>query len=111
MNRWVASDVVDVEVSKNPDEENRSVVFALLRFADERLTLDEVSTAAARQLTQQGIGAMDALHLAIAEHGECDVLLTTDDDFIRRAKAVHPPLHVRVENPVRWILEFGHHGA
>jgi len=41
----------------------------------------------------------------------CDVLLTTDDEFIRRAAGVQPPLRIRVENPARWVLETAHDGA
>jgi predicted nucleic acid-binding protein len=110
-NRWVCSDAIEFEIRRNPDEEHRSIVLAMLRFADERLNADEASTSLARSLAQHGIGAMDALHLALAETSGCDVLLTTDDDFLRRSAEVQPPLRIRVENPARWVLETARNGA
>ena len=83
----------------------------MLRFADERLLADDRSIALARRLVDHGIGAMDALHLAMAETGGCDALLTTDDEFLRRAGQVRPPLHVKVANPARWVLEEAADGA
>ena len=111
VNRWVCSDALEFEVRRNPDEEHRSIVLSMLRFADERLNVDEASTSLARSLARQGIGAMDALHLALAETSDCDVLLTTDDDFLRRAGGVQPPLRIRVVNPARWVLEMTHNGT
>ena len=61
----------------------------------------------ARGLVSQGLRAMDALHVAAAETGGCDILLTTDDALIRKAQTVRPPLRVRVLNPVRWLAEGG----
>ena len=103
--RWVSSEAVEDEVLRDPDEDRRGMIGEMLRFTDERLVVDERSIALARRLLSQGIGAMDALHLAIAETGGCDVLLTTDDDLLRRAGELRPPLRLIVANPGRWILE------
>ena len=40
----------------------------------------------ARDLRPQGLRDLDALHLAAAEQGRCEVLVTTDDRFIAAAK-------------------------
>jgi len=50
------------------------------------------------------IGAMDALHLALAIKGGCEVLLTTDDAFLERAHKLDPIPEIRVENPARWLV-------
>ena len=111
VHRWVSSEVVESELERGPDEARRSIVRGLLRFADERLLINEESVALARRFAAQGMGAADALHLALAEAGACGVLLTTDDDFVRRARAVGPTLKVSVDNPARWVLENSEHGA
>lgn len=103
--RWVSSEVVEQELFRNPDEYRRTVAAELLRFADERLSIDTRAAALAREYGEQGLGTLDALHLAVAQVGECDVLLTTDDGFLRRASLVRPPVRVTVRNPVAWILE------
>ena len=58
-----------------------------------------------RALRGQGCTDLDAVHLAAAEHGGAEVLLTTDDQFIRAACVLQPASPVRVENPVIFELE------
>ena len=111
LHRWISSETVENEVLRDPDEDRCGIVAGMLRFADERLLTDDRSIALARRLASQGIGEMDALHLAIAETGGCDALLTTDDELLRRAGQLRPPLHLNVANPARWILEEAADGA
>ncbi len=59
----------------------------------------------ASQLHQRGLGAYDALHVASAEEAGVDVLLTTDDRMIKKAKSLG--VHVRLENPVDWLRATG----
>jgi predicted nucleic acid-binding protein len=103
--QWIVSEAVEWEVARNPDDEKRRVVEALLRFADERLPVGDPEIVKARSYADQGISGMDALHLALAERGRCDVLLSTDAHFLRRAKLLNPPSTVRVANPAEWVLE------
>ncbi|MFH1108266.1 MAG: PIN domain-containing protein [Planctomycetota bacterium] len=111
LHRWISSETVEEEVLRDPDEDRRGIVAGMLRFADERIVVDERSIALARRLVDHGIGAMDALHLAVAETGGCDVLLTTDDVLLRRAGEVRPPLRLKVANPARWVVEDAADGA
>lgn len=62
------------------------------------------------ELIALGFKEMDALHLASAEAAQCDVLLTTDDRFLRRCAALNEALRVLVANPLTWILEQMNHG-
>jgi len=64
--RWVSSEVVEAEMLRDPDDDRRSVMASMLRFADERLTLDEQAIQFAESLSSNGLGSMDALHVAIA---------------------------------------------
>ena len=57
------------------------------------------------ELERLGFRAYDALHLACAEEGGADVLLTTDDRFLRRAERHGNILRVQIENPILWLLE------
>ncbi|MCP4701452.1 MAG: type II toxin-antitoxin system VapC family toxin [Gammaproteobacteria bacterium] len=56
-------------------------------------------------LEELGFQSMDALHLACAESGIADVLLTTDDKLLKRAGRYADKLCVKVINPVTWLLE------
>ena len=46
---------------------------------------------------------MDALHLACAESGSADVLLTTDDKLRNKARSVQTQLNIEVDNPLEWL--------
>ena len=102
---WVASPILNVEVNRNPDEDQRRETEELLSFADEIAIPDGAAADRARHLEKFGFSPFDALHLACAEQGGADVLLTTDDRFLRCADRSHGLLRIRVENPVSWYKE------
>jgi hypothetical protein len=82
-------------------------VEALLSLATETVLLDNRIIRRAQELEAVGYGAFDALHLSATEAGDAEVLLTTDDRFVKRAaRAVGSP-RVRVLNPVEWLRERG----
>lgn len=79
----------------------------LLLLATDTIPLDSQIIQRAKELEAVGYGAFDALHLSTAEAGTAQVLLTTDDRFIKRAaRAVGSP-RIRVLNPVEWLRERG----
>ncbi len=51
-----------------------------------------------------GLREIDALHLACAEKSS-NVLLTTDDDFVRKVKENRNHIKFGVENPVTWLMK------
>ena len=102
---WISSEIVLFEVMQCPDHDRRTVLQMICRAATARATLSGHSTARARHLRSQGLRDMDALHLAVAESAAVEVLLTTDDGFIRAARNLRPPSSVRVENPVLFGVE------
>jgi len=57
------------------------------------------------ELQKLGFTTYDALHIACAERGQADVMLTTDARLVKRAKRVAESLKVRVENPLTWLQE------
>ena len=101
----VGSEAIEDEVLRNPDEEKRSAVWSLLQVLNERLVLDERALSLARSYAGQGMGRMDAVHLALAEVGDCDILLTTDDLFLQKVRTLLSPPRVRVDNPAKWVVE------
>ena len=77
----------------------------LLSLATNTIPLDSQIIDRAKELEALGYGAFDALHLSSAEAGLVDVLLTTDDRFIKRATRTVGLPRVRVLNPVEWLRE------
>jgi len=99
---WSASVAVELEVSRNPNLEKRQDALVLLTYAGPLVEATAEIAERAEELYRLGYGAADGLHLAFAEADHVDILLTTDDRFLRQAaRGLGRPL-VRVANPVNW---------
>ncbi|HEU0142733.1 MAG TPA: PIN domain-containing protein [Bryobacteraceae bacterium] len=103
--QWISSEALLDEIDKNPDVERRLENAALLALASENVEIDDSIASRAVDLQMAGYGAYDAVHLACAEAAQVDVLLTTDDGFIRRASRQDGKPLVAVRNPLFWSKE------
>lgn len=102
---WTSSEALLDEVMQNPSPKRRAEAQALLRLAGEKHLIDAGTADRARQLELAGYSPYDALHLAADESANADVLLSTDDRFIRKAsRGLGRPL-IAVQNPVSWFKE------
>ena len=99
----IGSEVIDFEISKIPNQIKRFKVESLYAICKDKVKIDEKIRLRAKELQSLGFKALDALHIACAEAGKADVLLTTDDDLTKlTSKRV---LKVKVKNPCVWLLE------
>ena len=103
--KWtlVSSEAVDLEINKIRNADKSKKILALLSVTGEKLVLSEAAIARSSELQKHGIKPMDSLHLAVAEIAKVDVLLTTDDAFLRAASRIN--LNITVANPVTWYME------
>jgi predicted nucleic acid-binding protein len=103
----ISSEPLEDEVRRQPILQRRLEAETLLSLASKIVEVGDSVTQRARDLQSVGYGLYDALHLAAAESAGADVLLSTDDRFIKRAarRLGHPRVPVR--NPVSWIKEQG----
>ncbi len=99
----VSSEAVDLEVAGLSDSERRERTISFMPRHREQVVFDGASFERATELEQLGFRGMDALHLAAAERASADVLLTTDDGFLRVAKRELSQLQVAVENRLIWL--------
>lgn len=109
--RLVGSEAVDYEIPRIPDKERRHKVFYLASVAQTKQTVTELVQGRAEEFEHLGFKALDALHLACAEAGGADVLLTTDDQFLAKARQHSEVLQVRAENPILWLMEVIENGG
>lgn len=100
--RWLSSEALKDEIGRSPNLERRLENAALLSLAAETVGIDDAIVGLATELEGAGYGAYDALHLACAEAALADVLLTTDDGFIRKASRGDGKPLVAVRNPLSW---------
>jgi hypothetical protein len=101
---WVGSDVLHVENEADPDEGRKARVAGLFALQNAHVTLETEALKRALELRALGFREFDAYHVAAAEKGACDVLLTTDIRFIKTARRHASRLKVQVTNPVDFLL-------
>jgi len=59
---------------------------AVLALARERLPISDEAQAHAESLEARGLGALDALHLAVASGANADYFATCDDRLLKKAQ-------------------------
>jgi len=98
--RLIFSQALQEEMSRHPD-----IAYGAMHLAKEFISRTPEIDHRGVQLHNKGMGLYDALHVASAEAGGADVLLTSDDRMIRKARSLG--VHVRLENPVEWLKASG----
>lgn len=96
----VSSSVLEYENSRNPFVVNQQSMERYLQIAALRVLVDENIRNRAEQLEQEGVKAIDALHVACAEASKSDYFITCDKRLINRCKN----LSITVINPNNFIL-------
>ena len=101
--RWIASAVLQKELDRNPDPLRRLRTQRVLSNATEVVSPDAEAFSRAAEFCVQGLGVLDALHLATAQQAGVEALLTTDDRFLRRSTLLLRGARPEVLNPVDWL--------
>jgi predicted nucleic acid-binding protein len=100
----VVSDIIVFESNNNPNPQKRVFVTEILRQAKEYISVSDAIEQRAIAFEQDGIKAIDALHLALAEASQVDYFCTCDDRFYRRA-AGRNDIIVKVRTPLELAQE------
>ena len=101
----IGSDIIENELLRIPDEEKREKVKILAKISSVKIDVNAAIEKRGFELENSGFNAFDALHIACAEDAKANVLLTTDDQLLHRAIIHRKILKVRVENPIKWLME------
>jgi len=99
----VRSEVIDYEISRIPDDERKKRVGILTSISVEKAIVGKEIVRRASELEKIGLRAVDALHVACAER-TADVMLTTDEEIVKKVKINERLIGIKVENPVRWLM-------
>ena len=95
--RWISSEVAMFEALPMSSR--------LLNYAHRFVSVSAMEISRGKYLESLGFEPFDALHLACAESGNAELLLTTDDRMLKKAKSISSELRLRVENPLTWLQE------
>jgi predicted nucleic acid-binding protein len=103
--RLIGSEAIDIELRHTPDGERKQQMRLWANYAKTKIIISQQIESRVLELAQLGFKQYDALHIACAEAGNANILLTTDDRMLRLATRYKDLLEVRVENPSQWIIE------
>ena len=103
---WIVSEVLIIEVNKNPNLVQRDEINELLNFAHHTVSIGVSERYRGTQLEVLRFKPLDALHIACAESGDADIFFTTDDKLLNRARRYNAKLDIRVENPHTWLQNY-----
>jgi len=101
----LTSEIVDLEISKIPDEDRKQKVSLLSSISKMNIVIDDEIMSRARELNKMGFKSFDAFHIACAERRQADALLTTDGHLLKKATSLGQSIKIRLENPLRWLME------
>lgn len=97
----ISSSVLEYENSRNPYPIKQEAMGRYLQLAKLRQEVDEAIFKRAEELEQNGLKAIDALHVACAEAVNSDYFITCDKRLINR----YSGLTMKVMNPADFVLE------
>lgn len=101
--RLITSDALDLELTQLRDRDRYQQIQNLLTIAKIRVTYSLQLMDRAVYLQGLGIDGFDAVHIASAELGRADILLTTDDRLCRKAMHLSEQVQITVANPTIWL--------
>jgi predicted nucleic acid-binding protein len=96
----VSSTVLELENSKNPQLDRKTEVADLLRRFRTRIYSGPEILQRGGELVALGLRAVDALHIACAESGQCQYFITCDDQLLAVATRLADRLRVKVIGPL-----------
>ncbi|GHV17835.1 hypothetical protein FACS18949_14830 [Clostridia bacterium] len=99
----LVSDVLLDEILIMSSLVRKQKVLLLYDVSESNIELTDEIVARAKEFERFSIKSYDALHLASAEIGNADVLLTTDRKFISVAN--RSDATIKVKNPLKWLTE------
>jgi len=101
----VGSEAIDIEIDKMIDNEKKLKVNILASIHQSYIVVDRSVETRALELSELGFKTFDALHIACAEKGSANVLLTTDDNLLSKAFKHGNMLRIKTRNPLEWVAE------
>ena len=100
----IGSDVLEVEMQKGSNPAKVEKVKALYSLVTNKVSYTPDIAVRSKEIRKDTmIQAFDSMHIASAEKGGVEVVLTTDDKLIKWCKMID--IQVKVMNPINWLME------
>jgi predicted nucleic acid-binding protein len=105
----VTSSVVGYENNRNPFSERQTWVKQIMTMAAHYQQVNESIRERARILEDEGVKALDALHLACAESTRSNAFVTCDDRLLRRYRSLDSAV-MSIYEPTEFVRLFDTEG-
>ena len=92
--------ILDFENKQNPFEERQDAIRKWKKFGELDIEEKESVLNRTRGLTEIGLKAKDALHIACAIEGKANYFLTTDDEILKKCSTYK---EISVINPLGFL--------
>ena len=104
---WIGSDLCEKEVHRKAERNKRYKPALKIAKNEVNTTIlsKKVSNRGWDLQTKLHFSHDDALHIACAEYGGADVVLTTDDEMLEIANNNSSHIKVTVKNPNQWLKD------
>src|SRR2546423_2550233 len=100
----ISSEVLLFENQRVTNASRRDYALEVLQKAKHFMPLDDEIKNRAKGLSEAGVMALDALHLASAEKAQADFFCTCDDKLLKKAKPVCEP-GMKIVSPIQLLEE------
>jgi predicted nucleic acid-binding protein len=107
----VSSEYLMFEVRQTPDADRLHRVMRMLRLATVVVIASPEVITRAKAIEAFGFRGLDALHIASAEAGNADALVTCDDRMLRRARRAGRELQIEVVTPIEALAKLAARGS
>lgn len=99
----LGSTILEMEISNISNEIKKQKIKDLYTIASENIVYNNKIKKRAKEIMEKSsVRTMDSLHIASAEYGEAQVLLTTDYKLIRACSILN--LTIKIQNPILYLL-------
>ena len=71
----------------------------------EYILIDKYIVNRGNEIIKLGFKTIDALHIACAEKNKVDIFFTTDDNIEKLYTVNKKNILVKINNPLKWLLE------
>ncbi|PMB51602.1 hypothetical protein CEN39_14370 [Fischerella thermalis CCMEE 5201] len=102
--KLVSSEAIEAELKRMVNLDKLDRIRELLQVAENKIILTEEIDKRSQEIEKLGFGLYDSFHIACAESAKLDVLLTTDDRFLKKAIKYSHLLKIKLDNPVTWLM-------
>ncbi|MGL6194813.1 MAG: hypothetical protein ACRC2T_08330 [Thermoguttaceae bacterium] len=99
----VWSDILDYENGMSPHIEARNAIYSWRKIAKNIARQNRSIRQRAELLQQQGLKAMDALHVSCAVESKCEYFITVDKGILKNRHKIE---NILIIDPIQFISEW-----